>query len=174
MKDIQSTHQRQGVKSSDEYYTPIEIVNALGHFDLDPATPPNPQWRTADVMLTKEDDGLKQHWFGRVFLNPPYSHPLVEQFMDRMAHHRNGIAVLIPKVGTAMFRDIIYPYADAIFITRKRIHFFDENWVQRKDAICQTMFVAYGIENVKAIENSGIDGQFLYTKNYLDKIKNPL
>ncbi|MBQ8189311.1 MAG: hypothetical protein IJZ44_05995 [Lachnospiraceae bacterium] len=64
MKEIQYTHQKISIISSDEYYTPKEIIDALGHFDLDPATPVNPRWRTADVMYTKEDDGLSKEWFG--------------------------------------------------------------------------------------------------------------
>lgn len=102
MKEIQETHQKKGVVSSDEYYTPLHIIEALGHFDLDPATPPNPMWRTADVMYTKNDDGLRKEWFGRVFLNPPYSRPLVSQFMEKMAAHGNGIALVVPKLGTKM------------------------------------------------------------------------
>ena len=43
MKEIQETHQKKGIVSSDEYYTPPHIIEALGHFDLDPATPPNPR-----------------------------------------------------------------------------------------------------------------------------------
>jgi hypothetical protein len=45
-------------------------------------------------MYNKNDDGLKQEWKGRVWLNPPYSRPLIECFVKRMAEHGNGIALL--------------------------------------------------------------------------------
>lgn len=161
MKDIQDTHQKKGVVSSDEYYTPLHIIEALGHFDLDPATPVHPKWRTADVMFNKEDDGLSKEWFGRVFLNPPYSNPLVGQFMKRMAEHGNGIALIVPKLGTKMFREVIYPACSGIYILKDRIKFFDENWVQQKSPICQSMLVAFGDDNLEAIRKSGLQGIML-------------
>lgn len=161
MKEIQDTHQKKGIVSSDEYYTPPHIIEALGHFDLDPATPKNPKWRTADVMFTKEDDGLSKPWFGRVFLNPPYSKSLVTQFMEKMAEHNNGIALIVPKLGTKMFREVIYPSCSAIYILNERIKFFDENWVQQKSPICQSMLVAFGEENKRAIQQSGLKGIML-------------
>lgn len=82
MKEIQTTHTTPGVKSSDEYYTPREIIESLGTFDTDPCAPVNPQWPTAKQMFTKEDDGLRQEWIDRVWLNPPYSAPLFGQFME--------------------------------------------------------------------------------------------
>lgn len=51
--------------STDEWYTPKEIIDALGKFDLDPCAPMRPLWRTARVMYNKEQDGLKQKWEGR-------------------------------------------------------------------------------------------------------------
>ena len=83
-------------------------------FAVEPYTPPNPRWQTADVMYTKNDDGLSKEWFGRVFLNPPYSRPLVSQFMEKMAAHGNGIALVVPKLGTKMFREVVYPACSAI------------------------------------------------------------
>lgn len=65
--------------STDEWYTPKEIIDALGEFDLDPCAPMRPLWRTARVMYNKEQDGLKQKWEGRVWLNPPYSRPTIER-----------------------------------------------------------------------------------------------
>ena len=64
--------------ATDEWYTPKEIIDALGEFDLDPCAPVNPLWQTAKVMYNKNADGLKQDWKGRVWLNPPYSRPLIE------------------------------------------------------------------------------------------------
>lgn len=70
--------------STDEWYTPKEIIDALGEFDLDSCAPMRPLWRTARVMYNKEQDGLKQKWEGRVWLNPPYSRPTIEHFITRM------------------------------------------------------------------------------------------
>lgn len=161
MKEIQDIHQKKGVVSSDEYYTPKHIIEALGHFDLDPATPSNPKWRTADIMYTKEDDGLSKEWFGRVFLNPPYSRPLVGQFMEKMASHGNGIALVVPKLGSKMFRDVIFPSCSAIYILSERIKFYNENWEQQRSPICQSMLIAFGEENKKAILYSGLKGIML-------------
>lgn len=54
----------QKTKASDEWYTPKEIVDALGHFDLDPCEPMNPLWKLADKGYNKEQDGLAQNWGG--------------------------------------------------------------------------------------------------------------
>ena len=66
---------------SDEWYTPKFIIDSLGKFDLDPCAPINPLWQTAKIMYNKTDDGLTKDWIGRVWLNPPYSRPLIEQFV---------------------------------------------------------------------------------------------
>jgi site-specific DNA-methyltransferase (adenine-specific) len=57
-----------------QWYTPPERFaewNAqYGPFDLDPcATADNAK---CAHYFTREQDGLKQRWFGRVFLNPPF------------------------------------------------------------------------------------------------------
>lgn len=164
MKEIQTDHNIEGVIATDEWYTPIEFIQALGHFDCDPASPIDQKWKTADVMYTKKDDGLKQEWKGRVWLNPPYSSPLIQQFVKKMGEHKNGIALLMPKFGSVMFRNDVFPNCDGIFILEKRIKFFDQNWVQQKSPVSTSILVAYGEENVRAILNSGLKGVMLYTK----------
>lgn len=39
--------------STDEWYTPKEIIDALGEFDLDPCAPLAPPYKTANVMYNK-------------------------------------------------------------------------------------------------------------------------
>ena len=47
-----------------EWYTPREIIEALGEFDLDPCAPMHPLWPTAKIMYNKQDNGLIQNWGG--------------------------------------------------------------------------------------------------------------
>lgn len=84
--------------SSDEWYTPQWIIEKLGPFDLDPCSPEHRPFDTATVHWTKQQDGLRMPWGKpenvRVWLNPPYSRPLVVLFVRKMAEHNNGIACL--------------------------------------------------------------------------------
>ena len=41
--------------TTDEWYTPIEIIQSFGEFDLDPCAPMKPLWKTAKKMFNKED-----------------------------------------------------------------------------------------------------------------------
>jgi len=78
-----------------------------------------------------------------------------------MAAHGNGIALVVPKMGTKMFRDVIFPSCTAMYILSERIKFYDVNWVQQKSPICQSMLIAFGEENKEAIRRSGLKGTML-------------
>ncbi len=61
-----------------EYYTPVEIVEAaretMGGIKLDPFSSEAANKRIkAEFFYTVEEDGLKQPWFGNVWMNHPFS-----------------------------------------------------------------------------------------------------
>ena len=60
------------------YYTPQIILEAarktLGEFDLDPASSEQAnKFVRAKKFYTKEDNGLSRSWFGRIWMNHPFS-----------------------------------------------------------------------------------------------------
>jgi phage N-6-adenine-methyltransferase len=73
-----------------EWYTPAEYIEVVrsffgGEIDVDPASCDYAQ-RTvrANTYFTKRENGLVQDWTGRVWINPPYSYPEIEQFTKRL------------------------------------------------------------------------------------------
>lgn len=75
-----------------EWYTPPEILEAarlvLGTIDLDPASSAvaNRAVR-ATRFFSSDDDGLKQSWSGKVWMNPPYAAALIGRFVEKITGH---------------------------------------------------------------------------------------
>lgn len=72
-----------------EWYTPPSIIKQartfLGRIDLDPASCATAQEVVkATRYFSKDYDGLAQEWHGRVWLNPPYSHPEMLNFVTKL------------------------------------------------------------------------------------------
>ena len=149
-------------RKSDEWYTPKEILDLLGGFDLDPCAPVEPLYRTAAVMYNRNDDGLAQTWHGRVFLNPPYSQPLLDGFMSRMAEHGNGIALLFNRCDSRMFRTFVLERATAIRFLYQRIRFFYPDGKRGNSPRCGNILVAYGKENARILQQCPLPGKMVW------------
>ena len=142
----------------DDWQTPLHIVQALGIFDLDPCANCDSPKRLAPNSFTKSDDGLAQTWRGRVWLNPPYGAE-ARVWLARLAEHGNGIALIPPRVGAHWFHEVVFNTCDAILFHKGRISFIEPatgNPVKGNNA--DSIFVAYGEENVKALHNSLLPG----------------
>jgi hypothetical protein len=112
--------------STDSWITPKSLLDRLGSFDLDPcACDPQP-WPTATKMLTEKDDGLLAPWHGFVWMNPPYSKAL-NAWLNRLALHNNGIALVFARTETRAFFQHVWPFASAILFLRGRITFCTPN-----------------------------------------------
>jgi hypothetical protein len=117
-----SSHQRVTGKN-DEWLTPPEILAALGRFDLDPCAPVVRPWDTAAEHYTVEDDGLVRPWHGRVWLNPPFNRYGIGRWLERMAAHGNGVALVAARTETDWFFRYVWDRATALLFLRGRPHF---------------------------------------------------
>lgn len=147
---------------TDVWLTPPDLIQSLGEFDLDPCSPLNRPWDTAKRHYTIEDDGLLMPWFGRVWLNPPYGREL-SRWMEKMALHQQGIALIFARTDTQVFHRYIFNTADSILFIENRITFHTPDGKKGKgNGGAPSVLIAYGEENVDAIEKSGIKGKHVF------------
>ena len=140
----------------DEWLTPPEIIKSLGEFDLDPCAPINRPWDMANSHYTIEDNGLVQPWFGRVWLNPPYGLEAAK-WLDRLADHGNGIALIFARTETRMFFDHVWGRADAVLFIEGRLHFHHVDGSRAKaNSGAPSCLVAYGENNASRLIESGL------------------
>lgn len=145
---------------SDTWITPKYIINSLGTFDIDPCCPKNMPWKTAEVMYSLPDDGLKNKWQGRIWLNPPYSDTF--NWMWKMSQHNNGIALVFVKTETNWFLKTVWEKASAIIFIKGRIKFCTIEGEKGKYAApYPSALVAYNPDNAKILKESGIIGKFM-------------
>lgn len=156
-----------------EWLTPPKIIGALGQFDLDPCAAVDQPWPTAETHYTIKDNGLVRDWFGRVWCNPPYGTETAT-WLKKMAEHGDGIALTFARTDTGMFFDWVWDRAEALLFIKGRLHFyrtipgqmtFDGKLAAKRmthNSGGPSVLVAYGIQNVGPLRNSGIDGKFIW------------
>jgi hypothetical protein len=80
--------------ANDELYTPRFIFDALNViFELDVCAPKEGPLHTPAVDYYDIDsNGLMAEWYGRVWMNPPYSKP--DPWINKWLDHKNGFALV--------------------------------------------------------------------------------
>lgn len=117
-----SAHTRREGVTTDSWITPRWILHRIGPFDLDPcACDPQP-WGTATEMVTERENGLLRLWSGLVWCNPPYGRKMAV-WMERMALHNNGIALIFARTDTRAFFDHVWPVYSALLFLKGRLTF---------------------------------------------------
>lgn len=143
------SHTKPGKGATCEWYTPPEIIQALGPFDDDPCLP-------------GEDLGLMRPWRGRVWLNPPYDAQRIDRWLQKLADHGNGIAIIFARTETKLFFRSVWERADALLFLKGRLHFYRADGSRAKgNAGGPSVLIAYGPQNVCALRNSKIVGAFI-------------
>ncbi len=140
-----------------EWYTPAKYIEAvrlvLGEVDLDPASS---QFANATVkakrFFTKTDDGLKRHWNGRFFVNPPYGKTsdgksLAAEFCNKAIEEFNagnasaGI-ILVNSLHSQSWQAPLYKFP--VCFVDHRIQFVSGDGEENKNPTFQNIFVYLG------------------------------
>ena len=98
----------------------LSLVRVFGEFDLDPCAPRRRDYHTAKRGFTAEDDGLNRPWFGRVFINPPYSN--LSYWVDKMVTEATSdkvslLTALVPaRTDTKWWHNAVQSGATVLFL----------------------------------------------------------
>lgn len=105
----------------------------MGSIDLDPASSEIAnKVIQASIFYTIDDDGLSQNWKGNIWLNPPYSQPLIQQFCELLSNQFdnkqiNQACVLVNNATETVFFQRMMESASAICFPSGRVKFIDSS-----------------------------------------------
>jgi ParB family chromosome partitioning protein len=134
LKSAKAVHVSQNTGMPEWYTPPVFIESArvvLGTIDTDPASSEIAQ-RTvkAETFYTVDDNGLDQKWLGNVWMNPPYTSGLIDQFIDKLKKHVVGddvfaAIVLVNNATETKWFQSLASISSAICFPSSRIRFLD-------------------------------------------------
>jgi hypothetical protein len=133
-----------------EWYTPSKYIelarDVMGEIDLDPASNAFAQ-RTvkAGTFYTIETNGLERDWFGRVWMNPPYTNPEIQQFTAKLvssysAKQVSEAIVLTNNSGDTAWHHNLGKESSAMCVPLGRIKFESQTRESNSPAMGQSFF----------------------------------
>lgn len=119
-------------KIGDNYITPPWIAEKVkevfaGQLDLDPASNERAnKVIKATEVITEEQNGILTQWHGNIYLNPPYSQPLCDQFTNKfmLGDYRAGILLCNFDCSTNRCQLLLHT-CQAVCLLKKRVSFLD-------------------------------------------------
>tara|TARA_Y100001937_G_C7123804_1_gene333903 strand:- start:2135 stop:2716 length:582 start_codon:yes stop_codon:yes gene_type:complete len=120
---------------NNEWYTPQALIEAarecMGSIDVDPASSKIANKTIqAKIFYTSEDDGLSKNWLGNVWMNPPYSQPLISQFSKTICEKYSNkeiesACVLVNNATETEWFQQMLKRACAVCFLKSRVKFLD-------------------------------------------------
>jgi len=153
MSSIAPPAHTRTAKTTDSWITPKWLLERLGPFDLDPCAAIPQPWPCAAHQYTMLDNGLLLPWEGFVYMNPPYG-LRINAWLNRLALHNNGIALIFARTETASFFTEVWPVAKCLLFLRGRLtfHYPDGSLpIIGHNSGGPSVLVAYGAEAEKRL-----------------------
>ncbi len=153
-------HHEKAKSETTTWLTPLPLIEALGQFDLDPCGFPGHD--TAHAMLYQPADGLKEPWFGRVWLNPPYGKG-IDTWLFRLWGAGHGTALVPARTETQWFQAAVKQASGVLFL-EKRISFLrpeGNQLVPVDNNTVGSVLLSYGLYDREMLRRSGLAGWFV-------------
>jgi hypothetical protein len=144
----------------DTWLTPRWILSQLGSFDLDPcAAAAAPDW-VARHSYVLPLDGLEMTWFGRVFMNPPFSNTV--PWLERHAEHGRGISLVSASTESTVWRELVWKKAQGILLLAGRTRFSNpDGSITTGRPLRPVCLIAWSPADREILEASTLAGVFL-------------
>src|SRR3990167_1010279 len=158
-----------------EWYTPKNYIDAakqvMGSIDLDPASSAKAnEIVQANKYYSKDDNGLTQEWAGNIWLNPPYSQPLISDFsktiVDKFLKREiTQACILVNNATDTNWFQRMLNVASAVCFIKGRVKFIDLQG-ESSGAPLQGQAILYFGENLKGFNEAYKKfGVILWTSN---------
>jgi ParB family chromosome partitioning protein len=131
-----------------EWYTPacyIESAKAvMGKIDLDPASSEIANKNVkAKKYFDERANGLIQKWFGNIWMNPPYSQPQINDFINKLETEQYEQAIILTNNATeTKWGQKLIELSNAVCFHSGRIRFISVDG-ELGDAPLQGQMIAY-------------------------------
>lgn len=153
----------------DVWQTPPELLKMITveeKISLDPCAGDDTD--IADTNYRKEDDGLSQDWFGRVFVNPPFSQKI--EFLKKAVEERDNTDVIFVVTPDSTdtkswWHEYIAPEADYVWFSEGRIEYLDPETGRRQDQMPTfgTAISVFGDPSNVVLKELASSGQLMKT-----------
>lgn len=132
---LQKTTHVSNNTGENEWYTPKEYIDAavavMGAIDCDPAsTDIANKVVKAKAFYSESEDGLKQKWGKRVWMNPPYAQPAIANFAEAVSSkYESGeveqACILVNNATETKWFQRMLSVASAVCFVAGRVRFLD-------------------------------------------------
>lgn len=135
---------------NNEWYTPDCYIESakevMGSIDLDPASSDVANQRVqAESIYTAETDGLKQKWYGNIWMNPPYAQPLIQHFCEKLTTEQYEQAIVLVNNATeTKWGNLLLSISSAICFPKGRIRFISPDGSTGDSPLQGQMFAYIG------------------------------
>lgn len=154
------------MRRSEEWFTPLYIIEALGKFDLDPCTSIVRPFDTAKHHFALNYNGLKSPWAGRVWCNPPFGMG-IKPWLAKCVLHKNVIALIPASTETKFFFDYVWEKGVGMLFLESRIRFLNSDGRIAKGTFQKgIVLVAYDKKNARILQKCKLPGAYIQGRKF--------